>query len=192
MSKSIDPEKRWQKVSIALRESLPEDTTTPATNEQPPPGFATRVVALSQEKKPRLSQSLTRPYLAGAVLLTILGTGIGAGVGIGRLSNPEVERLANLPVPSESLALEVEQSLRDSLNLSEKQQAALIPELAQFNAEVIDNRRLALFHYYRSLLDLHDKIELKLEPSQQEILRKNRLLLSQEIQERFPDLNSKP
>ena len=191
MSNSIDPEKRWQKVSTALRESLPEDTHTPSKSEQPPPGFATRVVALSQEKKPRLSDSLTRPYFAGAILLTILGTGIGAGVGIGRLSSSEAEALASLPVPSESLALEVEQSLRDSLNLSEEQLAQLAPELAHFNADVIDNRRLALFHYYRSLLELHDQIEPKLTPSQQETLRKNRVLLSQEIQNRFPGLHSK-
>ena len=192
MSKSIDPEKRWQKVSTALRDSLPEEIATPANDEKPPPGFATRVVALSKEKKPRLSQSFARPYLAGATLLTILGTGIGAGVGIGRLSTPEIEKLTSLPVPSESLALEVEQSLQDSLKLSPQQRAEIAPELASFNTDIIDNRRLALFHYYRSLLDLHDQIEPKLEPSQQEILRKNRDLLQQEIEQRFPDLASKP
>ena len=192
MSNSIDPEKRWQKVSHALREDLPEESLPALPEEKPPPGFATRVVALSHEKKPFSLNTLGRPYLAGAALLTILGTGIGAGVGIGRLSAPDPVTLPSLPVPSESLALEMEQSLRDSLNLSPSQQSAIAPELAAFNTDVIDNRRLALFHYYRSLLDLHDRIEPKLEPDQQKILRRNRSLLQTEITQRFPDLPLKP
>lgn len=191
MSNSIDPEKRWQKVSHSLRTDLPEDSSSTLPEEKPPPGFATRVVALSQEKKPFSLSSLGRPYLAGAALLTILGTGIGAGVGIGRLSAPETIALPSHPVPSESLALEMEQSLRQTLSLTTAQEAAIAPDLAGFNADVIDNRRLALFHYYQSLLDLHDRIDPKLEPEQQNILRKNRSLLQSEIEQRFPDLQLK-
>ena len=77
--------------------------------------------------------------------------------------------------------------IRDS-SLTTAQEAAIAPDLAGFNADVIDNRRLALFHYYQSLLDLHDRIDPKLEPEQQNILRKNRSLLQSEIEQRFPDL----
>jgi hypothetical protein len=180
MTDKSTPEKRWQEVRSSLRKSLDEPVSS---DEQAPLGFATRIASRAKDAPCFGLSSWRKPYLTGAVVLTVLGVGFGAG----RFAQPDPSAMSSHPVPADHIATEIRDSLQKTLRLTAAQQEAIAPDLTSFNTDVVDNRRAALVQYYESLLNLHDQIEGKLDPSQQKILRENRALLVQEIKTRFPD-----
>jgi hypothetical protein len=131
-------------------------------------------------------KNVTRDLLA-IVFSTavVLGCGFAAG---SHLAKRGAARQAAAP-PTVALAeLEGETlaALRRSLDLTPAQEPVIAPELAAFGADVFDTRERAMLEYHDHLLRLHDRLMPKLEPAQQEILRKNRARLQETIERRFP------
>jgi len=128
-----------------------------------------------------MTRSLKDSLLIATALLTILGCGFG----LGRFS-PRNEVPPAPTAPAESISDEVLISLRESLDLTPKQEKEIASELSTLRTEILDSRRAALLRYYRSLLNFHHEIAPKLNPRQQSLLEANRKLLEKEFHQRFP------
>ena len=119
-------------------------------------------------------------------LLAILGAGFGLGSLVANrrpAANPLPPSVEVATLEDETLA-----ALRKALNLKPEQEARLRPAVHDAAQRVLDTRSHALLEYHRHMLRLHDEIAPGLDPEQRKILLRNRQLLEDTIEKRFPML----
>jgi hypothetical protein len=119
--------------------------------------------------------------LIATAMLAILSSGFGLGSAFApprRLPPPPEVPLGNVEEATLS-------NLREALQLTPAQEDAIRADLSETSDQIRGTRREALLHYHLLILDLHDRIGPKLDPAQQETLRKNRQLLQATIEKRF-------
>ena len=120
-----------------------------------------------------------------AALVVILG----AGFGMGRLAGPSTSSSSAPPsVTVDELEVKTLLSLRETLDLTPQQEAALLPEVQATSKAVMDTRERAVRDFHQHMLDLHDRLAPHLNPRQQEILKENRSKLQDSIDQRFSSL----
>lgn len=122
-------------------------------------------------------------------LIVILGCGYGLGKRFAPASvaidpNPE-------QVESSEFVDEVLSKLSESLDLSDEEKDAILPDIEKSNERMEEVQKRALFEAYLEIRDLHEKIGPKLSPEKQEKLKKSRETLQKVIELRFPSLLDK-
>jgi len=133
----------------------------------------------------------TKDILLIAVALLVI---LGCGYVVGKRSAPEVVEIDPTPptVEVDDFQEMVLSKLGDSLHLTPEQIADIRPDIKSTNDQITKTRKRALFEFYLHVRELHDKIGPKLDPQQQDKLRKDREKLQEVIEKRFPSLLDKP
>ena len=126
----------------------------------------------------------TELSIIAAALVAILGSGFGLGSAFApRKLTPPQAKPREVPMGDfEKIAFS---NLQAALNLTPDQEAAIHSELSETSDRIREARCEALLKYHLHLLDLHDTIDPKLDPEQQETLRKNKRLLQDTIESSF-------
>lgn len=133
------------------------------------------------------SQRKSYWIVAGALLLIFC-----AGQGIGFLW---AARLADRDAQtdpatawSERWAEQTLGTLRNDLNLTESQTAAIEPLLQSTGNRIWKERRRALFQIHLNILEVHDEIEKHLADNQINGIIRSREMLQTRIQREFPEI----
>ena len=125
----------------------------------------------------------------GLLILLALVAILGCGFGMGRLVGNAPTVSSDPPsVTIDELEVRTLLSLRETLDLTPAQEAALLPEIHSASEAVMATREQAVRDFHLHMLQLHDQVAPLLNPRQQEILRENRQKLQDSIDQRFSSL----
>lgn len=115
---------------------------------------------------------------------------LGCGYGLGKRFAPSAVEVDPAPLVVEDATFEdlTLSKLSEALNLTEEQIASIRPEIEATNDKITASRKKALFEFYLHIRELHEKMGPKLDPEQQEKLKKSRDTLQKVIEKRFPSL----
>ena len=113
---------------------------------------------------------------------------LGCGYGLGKRFSP---RSIEVDPPSVAIANFEEVTLSNlstSLELTPEEETAILSDIRATSDKIVETRKKALFEYHIEILQLHDAISDKLEPTKRASLAKSKESLQVVIEKRFPIL----
>ena len=115
---------------------------------------------------------------------------LGCGFGLGNAFAPRAVEIDPSPIEVELTEFKdlTLSKLSEMLELTPEQEKAILGDIEDTDGQMRKTRKRALLEAYLHIRELHDKIGPKLDPKQQETLKKSRDSLQKVIELRFPRL----